>query len=425
MLSTNIFRKLLQTIPSIKVDLQNKMEKLYGCDTFVVMGDVSETGEVVFGKNSDRPNGEVQEVVYFPEKDHGPGETLKCTYIEIEQAKKTLATVLSKPAWMWGAEMGSNSAGVVIGNEAVWDRLSDDENDLVPRLLGMDLLRLGLERSVSASEALDVITNLLEKHGQGGQCSDILENFSYHNTFLIADPTEAWVLETADRLWAAERVVTGCRNISNCMSITTKIDKCSSGLEKTAKERGWWDGKKQLNWSQIIGGSTGELANPSSRWSCGGKLLEEKSNGGKFNVADMMKVLRDEDSGINMSGGSFPTTGSQVSVLSKCEEVGSCHWFTATQGPSLSVFKPFIFSGSSSTGDLTVSPAGASLAPKQREHPLWAAHSKRKWASYSPWIEGIEKKFLSLGEKERRKKDRQSLFCSAAEEEMELYKSKA
>ncbi len=71
------------------------------------------------------------------------GEKVKCTYIDIEQAANTYPCILSKPDWMWGAEMGANSQGVVIGNEAVWDRLSDPKVDLVPRLLGMDLLRLG------------------------------------------------------------------------------------------------------------------------------------------------------------------------------------------------------------------------------------------------------------------------------------------
>ena len=69
--------------------------------------------------------------------------------------------VLSKPAWMWGAEMGANEHGVAIGNEAVWNRLSDPVYDAVPRLLGMDLLRLGLERGRTAYEALQVITTLL------------------------------------------------------------------------------------------------------------------------------------------------------------------------------------------------------------------------------------------------------------------------
>jgi hypothetical protein len=30
------------------------------CDTFVAMGDVTSGGNVIFGKNSDRPHGEVQ-----------------------------------------------------------------------------------------------------------------------------------------------------------------------------------------------------------------------------------------------------------------------------------------------------------------------------------------------------------------------------
>jgi len=34
-------------------------------------------------------------------------------------------------------------------------------------LLGMDLLRLGLERGKTAQEAVNVITSLLEEHGQG------------------------------------------------------------------------------------------------------------------------------------------------------------------------------------------------------------------------------------------------------------------
>lgn len=51
-----------------------------------------------------------------------------------------------------------------------------------------------------------MITGLLERYGQGGSCREDPTPFCYHNTFLLADRTEAWVLETAGRLWAAQRI---------------------------------------------------------------------------------------------------------------------------------------------------------------------------------------------------------------------------
>lgn len=51
-----------------------------------------------------------------------------------------------------------------------------------------------------------MITGLLERYGQGGSCREDTTPFCYHNTFLLADRTEAWVLETAGRLWAAQRI---------------------------------------------------------------------------------------------------------------------------------------------------------------------------------------------------------------------------
>lgn len=65
--------------------------------------------------------------------------------------------------------------------------------------------RLGLERADTAEKALDVIVDLLEKYGQGGNCAEG-EEFSYYNSFLIADRNEAWILETSGKYWAAEKV---------------------------------------------------------------------------------------------------------------------------------------------------------------------------------------------------------------------------
>nr|KAF6320096.1 secernin 1 [Myotis myotis] len=104
-------------------------------------------GLVVFGKNSARPRDEVQEVVYFPAADHEPESKVECTYISVDQVPKTHAIVISRPAWLWGAEMGANEHGVCIANEAVNAREPAAETEA---LLGMDLVRLGLERGSTA-----------------------------------------------------------------------------------------------------------------------------------------------------------------------------------------------------------------------------------------------------------------------------------
>ncbi|KTF92955.1 hypothetical protein cypCar_00035330 [Cyprinus carpio] len=246
------------------------------CDTFVALPPSTEGQRIVFGKNSDRPCDEVQEVVYFPAKKHEPEEKLECTYIEIEQVAQTHAVVLSRPAWLWGAEMGANEHQVCIGNEAVWGKESVDGEEA---LLGMDLVRLALERADSAERAVDVITELLEKYGQGGNCMEDECGFTYHNSFLISDRTEAWVLETAGKYWAAERVEAGYRNISNEYSITAKIDKEHPELRTYAQEQGWWNGKATFNFAKVYSYSNTARIEAAGGRFCEGRKLLQKSEG--------------------------------------------------------------------------------------------------------------------------------------------------
>jgi hypothetical protein len=65
---------------------------------------------------------EVHEIVRYASADHQPGSTLRCQYIDIPQVPKTYSVCLSRPAWLWGAEMGSNEHGLCCGNEAVFSR---------------------------------------------------------------------------------------------------------------------------------------------------------------------------------------------------------------------------------------------------------------------------------------------------------------
>src|SRR5688572_897467 len=160
------------------------------CDSIVV---VTESG-VWLAKNSDREPGEAQ-VVEHHERRRATEQTLATTYVELDQVAWTNEVVLSRPTWMWGAEMGVNEHGLAIGNEAVFMRVPQEEIGL----LGMDLVRVALERCRTAEEALDLVTALLLRHGQGGPAGFRAKGFRYHNSFLIADPHDAWVLETAGR----------------------------------------------------------------------------------------------------------------------------------------------------------------------------------------------------------------------------------
>lgn len=53
------------------------------CDTFVALPPATVGARIIFGKNSDRPSDEVQEIVYFPGRSYGAGEKLEVTISKI------------------------------------------------------------------------------------------------------------------------------------------------------------------------------------------------------------------------------------------------------------------------------------------------------------------------------------------------------
>jgi dipeptidase len=147
---------------------------------------------------------------------------------------ETAAVLGSQPYWLWGLEHGVNEHRVAIGNEMVFTREPPGKTGL----LGMDLVRLGLERGQSAAAALAIMTELLEAHGQGGSGHAHVD-WPYHGSFLIADPGEAWILETSDRRWVARRVL-ALGNVSNALGIGTDWELGSGDVTEFAVRRGWW-----------------------------------------------------------------------------------------------------------------------------------------------------------------------------------------
>ena len=174
-----------------------------------------------FAKNSDRSPNEVQILEYHCARKGLSGD-LGCTYISIPQAQETYAVLLSRPAWMWGAEMGVNEFGLCIGNEAVFTKGAYGKRGLT----GMDMVRLALERTRNAKDALELLISLLETYGQGGNCG-FDHDFYYDNAFLIMDMDTLYVLETAGKQWVYKQYPAA--NISNRLSIGADGDGYSGG----------------------------------------------------------------------------------------------------------------------------------------------------------------------------------------------------
>lgn len=285
------------------------------CDTIAIVG----TDRVFLAKNSDRDPNEAQLLEWHPRRRTDQAR-LRCTWIDIPDVGETHAILISRPFWMWGAEIGANEHGVTIGNEAVFTRAGYDASGLT----GMDLVRLALERASSAREAVAVMTELLERHGQGGGCGLERPGFTYHNSFLVADPRTAFVLETVGRRWASEEV-RGARSISNGLTIPELADRYADRL-------------------------AGRVARFERRMAHTGAAARAARGAG-----DLMTALRSHGdtrwprysliSGTLaapcMHGGgmvaSSQTTASWVAELGpdRCR-----HWVTATSSPCLSLFKP-------------------------------------------------------------------------------------
>ena len=207
---------------------------MLSCDTFAVCAARSETKGNLLCKNSDRPLGEAQPLFFSRARDHKKREMLRTTNLLIPEHEHTFSVLGAKPYWIWGFEIGCNECGVVIGNEAQGSRNAETDAE---GILGMDLLRLGLERGETAEAEMNVITALLEQYGQNANANALFDR-RYENSFLIMDAKEIWLLETAGREWAAKRV-TDFLGISNCYAIETDYDRLSENCEALARERGW------------------------------------------------------------------------------------------------------------------------------------------------------------------------------------------
>jgi hypothetical protein len=285
------------------------------CDAFVAVS----PDRVIFASNSNRDPNEAQVLGWIGAREHAAHSTLHCTWRAIPQVRRTHALVLSRPFWMWGAEMGANEHGVAIGNAAVFAR-GALEADGLP---GADLVRLGLERGASAAEAVEVIAALLAAHGQGGRAEDAQAGAGCHNSFLVADRREAWLLETAGRESARERIASGERAISGTLALpalTPRSRRLQAWITGSAARRArvatLAAGAGDAAAAAAVLSDHGDAAPRYTR--CSGALHAPCVHAGGWLAASQ-------------------TTASWISELA---DSGDRHWATGTAAPCLGLFRP-------------------------------------------------------------------------------------
>ena len=218
----------------------------YACTNFIVGKNASADGSVICSYNADS-YGAFMNLAHYPAAKHAKGEMRKIfewdtnKYLgEIPEAEETYNVVGNINEWQ--VTIGETTYG---GREEMVDSTGVIDYG--------SLIYIGLQRSKTAREAIQIMTSLVEKYGY----------YSEGETFTLCDPNEAWILEMQgcgpDRAKSKERVVWVARRIpDNAISghaNQSRIGKFplkdkenvlySKNVIKYARKMGWFDGKDE------------------------------------------------------------------------------------------------------------------------------------------------------------------------------------
>jgi hypothetical protein len=228
-------------------------------DMIVALKEASANGTTLFGLNHYADLNLRHGVHMAPGQMHDPGETAQTCILEVAQARQTYAVLGLQPVGEWGFTHGVNEHRVAIGVTDWKSRLPDGPATLD----GPDLVRLALERGRGALQAVEVLTDLLQRHGQ--HHADGSKGASDH-IFLIADAQEAFVLETSGRYWAL--IECGrTRVVADVAMIRQDWHRLAPGLADFVIEQGWGhdDGSK-IDFVRSLGVTSEQSNNAQKRW---------------------------------------------------------------------------------------------------------------------------------------------------------------
>lgn len=289
-------------------------------DVMVAPGQVTVDGSTFFACNSHRFYRECQVLRRIEGRAYAPGEKVQAQGLELPQTRQTFTVLGSQPEGYWGFTHGVNEHGVAVGRTTLRGKLQSP----APALLGTDLVRLVLERSRTGNQAVDLLTDLIERHGQGlfPGCPAQAEG---DNAFLIATATEAFALEAAGKHWVCQHVEQP-RAISDVSTIHQDWGRVSRGLSTHAIAECWWpaDGSK-LDFAEAVSGDPVGQLSALRRWGRATLMLEEQS--GHIDSHFVRRLLGDHYEGMHQEASPFASAGGPAPL---CQHGGPVARYTAS-----------------------------------------------------------------------------------------------
>ncbi len=228
------------------------------CTTIVVGKDASATGSILVAHNED-DRGSIEISLEIEKGKAFPGSASLTDGTRVYREERTMLT-LPLPeksyAYAWSHMEGQdfsdsyiNEKGVVIFSDACPSK--EDKPDLTYGGIRYYLRRWVAEQAGNAREGVSLMGSLIESYGYGDS----------GRTYIIADPSEAWVLHAVyGKHWVAERVPDdSIVAISNCYVINeidlrdSKNFLGSKDIMSYARERGWWSGEEEFDFAKSYG----------------------------------------------------------------------------------------------------------------------------------------------------------------------------
>ncbi len=254
-----------------------------GSDMFVALKEASANQTTLFGLNYQAEAKQCHTVQIVPGMIHEPGEVTHTSTAAVPQTRQTFAVLGVQPLDRWGFLHGVNENRVAVGVTSWKSRRPSGPG----ALSGPDLVRLALQRSRGAHHAFEVLTDLLEHYGETPS------HGSNDHIFLIADSTEAFVLEASGRYWAMLEC-SSTRAVTDAAMIRQDWRRLAPGLADFATERGWWtdDGNK-LDFVRCLGEKNAQTTAAQKRWGHASLALAQQH--GAIDLYFLRRMLADHD----------------------------------------------------------------------------------------------------------------------------------